>query len=90
MSSVNDVRAAKQALKLADKFPHLYSDEEIIYMKKALREARTELQITREMFSKGFKNATTRISKVNVSNSRSGEDDGVCSESEQPSEPDQS
>lgn len=90
MSYVNDVRAAKQALKLVEKFPMLYSDEEIIYMKRSLREARIELQTTREMFSKGFKNATTRISQVIVSNSGSGEDDGVRSESEQPSEPDQS
>jgi len=41
--------------------------------------------------SKGFKNeAATWISKVSDSNPRGGEDDGVRSEGEQPTEPGES
>ena len=78
------IKAAKKAIKLADKNPMLYTDEEIHYMKLQLRAAKQGLKRKREMMSKGFKNeATTWISAPSASDSRSGEDDGVRGESEQ-------
>ena len=78
------IKAAKKAIKLADKNPMLYTDEEIHYMKLQLRAAKQGLKRKREMMSKGFKNeATTWISAPGASDSRSGEDDGVRGESEQ-------
>lgn len=82
------IKAAKQALKLAEKNPMLYTDEEIVYMKRSLRKAKIDLQETRDLMSKGFKpNAANWISKTSYSDTSSGTDDGVCSESEQPTEP---
>jgi hypothetical protein len=82
------IRAAKKALKLAEQNPMLYSNEEIIYMKKSLRQAKIDLQETRDLMSKGFKpNATKWTSKTRISDTPSGTDDGVCSESEQSTEP---
>ena len=82
------IKAAKKAIKLADKNPMLYTNEEIAYMKRALRLAKEDLQRKREMMSKGFKNeATTWTSTPSVSNTSSGTDDGVCSEGEQPEQP---
>jgi len=79
------IKAAKKAIKLADKNPMLYTDEEIHYMRLQLRAAKEGLKRKRERMSKGFKNeATTWVSAPNTSDSRSGEDDGVCSESQQP------
>ena len=79
------IKAAKKAIKLADKNPMLYTDEEIWYMKKQLHLAKEGLKRKREKMSKGFKNeATTWISSTVTSNSRSGEDDGVRGESQQP------
>jgi len=81
------IKAAKKAIKLAEQNPMLYTDAEIIYMKRALRTAKADLAAKRERLSKGFKNgATTWISATDTSDSRSGEDDGVYSEGEQPSE----
>jgi len=81
------IKAAKKAIKLAEKNPMLYTGEEILYMKRALRMAKEDLKHKREMMSKGFKNdATTWISPTSDSNPRSGTDDGVCSEGEQPTE----
>jgi len=81
------IKAAKKAIKLAENNPMLYTDEEILYMKRALRTARADLAAKRERLSKGFKNnATTWTSKVDISNASSGTDDGVCSEGEQSSE----
>ena len=78
------IKAAKKAIKLADKNPMLYSEEEIHYMKLQLRAAKQGLKRKRELMSKGFKNeATTWISAPSASDSRSGEDDGVRGESEQ-------
>lgn len=78
------IKVAKKAIKLADKNPMMYTDEEIHYMRLQLRAAKLGLKKKREMMSKGFKNeATTWVSATNISNPRSGEDDGVCSESEQ-------
>ena len=82
------IKAAKKAIKLADKNPMLYTNEEIAYMKRALRLAKEDLQRKREMMSKGFKNeATTWTSTPSVSNTPSGTDDGVRSEGEQPEQP---
>ena len=82
------IKAAKEAIKLADKNPMLYTDEEIVYMKRALRLAKEDLKRKRELMSKGFKNeATTWTSTPIVSNTPSGTDDGVCSEGEQPEQP---
>ena len=79
------IKAAKKAIKLADKNPMLYTDEEIHYMKLQLRAAKQGLKRKREMLSKGFKNeATTWVGAPSASNSRSGEDDGVRGESLEP------
>jgi hypothetical protein len=81
------IKAAKKAIKLAEKNPMLYTDEEIIYMKRALRTAKEDLKRKREFMSKGFKNeATTWTSTISIGDTRSGSDDGVRSEGEQPSE----
>ena len=85
------IKAAKKAIKLADKNPMLYTDEEIHYMKLQLRAAKQGLKRKREMMSKGFKNeATTWISTPSASDSRSGEDDGVRGEGEQSEQPGES
>ena len=79
------IKAAKKAIKLADQNPMLYTIEEIHYMKMQLRAAKEGLKRKRELMSKGFKNeATTWVSAPSASNSRSGEDDGVRGESQQP------
>ena len=78
------IKAAKKAIKLADKNPMLYTNEEIHYMRLQLRAAKQGLKRKREMLSKGFKNeATTWVSAPSASDSRSGEDDGVRGEGEQ-------
>ena len=85
------IKAAKKAIKLADKNPMLYTSEEIHYMRMQLRFAKEGLKRKREMMSKGFKNeATTWVSPSSLHNSRSGEDDGVRSEGEQPEQPGES
>lgn len=79
------IKAAKKAIKLAEQNPMLYTNEEILYMKRALFTAKKDLAAKRERLSKGFKNeATTWVSAPDTSNSRSGEDDGVCGEGQQP------
>jgi len=85
------IKAAKKAIKLAEQNPMLYTDEEIWYMKKALFTAKKDLAAKRERLSKGFKNeATTWVSAPGTSDSRSGEDDGVRSESLEPQQSGQS
>ena len=85
------IKAAKKAIKLAEKNPMLYTDEEIIYMKRALRTAREDLKKKRDFMSKGFKNeAATWTSAISTSDTRSGSDDGLHSEGEQSSEPGES
>jgi hypothetical protein len=82
------IKAAKKAIKLAETNPMLYTDEEIVYMKRALRQAKIDLQHKRERLGKGFKNeSTTWTSKVSVSDATGGTDDGVRGEGEQSSEP---
>ena len=79
------IKAAKKAIKLADKNPMLYTDEEIHYMRLQLRAAKQGLKRKRERLSKGFKNeATTWVGAPGTSDSRSGEDNGVRGESQQP------
>ena len=79
------IKAAKTAIKLAKKNPMLYTNEEIHYMKLQLRAAKQGLKRKREMISKGFKNDSKSWgSSPDLSHSRRGEDDGVCSEGEQP------
>ena len=85
------IKAAKKAIKLAEQNPMLYTDAEIMYMRRALRTAKADLAAKRERLSKGFKNdATTWISATSLGDSRSGATDGVRSEGEQPSESTQS
>lgn len=82
------IKAAKKAIKLADENPMLYTNEEIAYMKKALRRAKEQLAEKRERLSKGFKqNATVWSGQTSVSDSTSGTDDGVRGEGEQSPEP---
>ena len=73
---MKDKKAAKLILKRAKKHPELYSKEEIKYAKIFKKKLKLEKkQHERE---------------VSERNSRSGKDDGVRSESEQPKEPRQS
>ena len=71
-------------IKSALKQDQLYSDLEIHYMKKQLNNAKYELKLKKLKRNKGFNN---ELSETNNSNTRSGEDDGLRSESEQPEQP---
>jgi len=85
----DQIRLAKKAIKEAKKKPNLYSEEELAYMAIQLVRAKIALkekQLRRKQ-EKGFSN---ELSEVGDSNSRRREDDGVCSESEQPEQPRQS
>jgi hypothetical protein len=85
------IKAAKKAIKLAETNPMLYTDEEIVYMKRALRQAKMDLQRKRERLGKGFKNeSTTWTSQVSVSDATGGTDDGLRGEGEQSPEPGES
>ena len=79
----DQIRLAKKALKEAKKKPNLYSDGELQYMAMQLVRAKIALkakQIKRKQ-EKGFSN---EFSETRNSDSRSGEDDGVRSESIEP------
>ena len=67
-------------IKSALKQDQLYSDLEIHYMKKQLNNAKYELKLKKLKRNKGFNN---ELSETNNSNTRSREDDGLRSESEQ-------
>ena len=69
-------------IKSALKQDQLYSDLEIHYMKKQLNNAKHELKLKKLRRKKGF----NELSETNNSNTRSREDDGLRSESEQPQE----
>lgn len=85
------IKAAKKAIKLAETNPMLYTDEEIVYMKRALRQAKMDLAAKRERLGKGFKNGTTTwTSKTSVSDATGGTDDGLRGEGEQSPEPGES
>ena len=71
-------------IKSALKQDQLYSDLEIHYMKKQLNNAKYELKLKKLKRNKGFNN---ELSETNNSNTRSGKDDGLRSESEQPEQP---
>ena len=71
-------------IKSALKQDQLYSDLEIHYMKKQLNNAKYELKLKKLKRNKGFNN---ELSETNNSNTRSREDDGLRSESEQPEQP---
>ena len=71
-------------IKSALKQDQLYSDLEIHYMKKQLNNAKYELKLKKLKRNKGFNN---ELSETSNSNTRSGEDDGLRSESEQPEQP---
>jgi hypothetical protein len=78
------IKAAKKAIKLAETNPMMYTNEEILYMKRALRLAKQGLQEKRERLSKGFKNGTTTwTSQTSVSDATGGTDDGLRGEGEQ-------
>jgi len=85
----DQIRLAKRALKEAKKNPNLYSDGELQYIAMQLVRAKVALkakQIRRKQ-EKGFSN---EFSEISNSNSRSGENDGLRSESEQPEQPGES
>ena len=85
----DQIRLAKKAIKEAKKKPGLYTDEELSYMAIALVRAKVQLKVKQQLRKqeKGFSN---EFSETNNSHSRSGEDDGLCSEGEQPEQPGQS
>jgi|TARA_B100000378_G_scaffold257533_1_gene236042 hypothetical protein len=70
-------------IKSALKQDQLYSDLEIHYMKKQLNNAKHELKLKKLRRKKGF----NELSETSNSNTRSREDDGLRSESEQPEQP---
>ena len=70
-------------IKSALKQDQLYSDIEIHYMKKQLNNAKHELKLKKLRRKKGF----NELSETSNSNTRSREDDGLRSESEQPEQP---
>lgn len=82
----DQIRLAKKAIKEAKTNPNLYTAEEISYMVIQLTRAKIALKLKqqRRKQEKGFSN---EFSETINGNSRSGEDDGVCSEGEQPQQP---
>jgi len=82
----DQIRLAKKALKEAKKRPELYSESELQYMVIQLARAKVALKIKqqRRKQEKGFSN---EFSETRNSNSRSGEDNGVRSESIEPEQP---
>jgi hypothetical protein len=82
----DQIRLAKKAIKEAKTNPNLYTAEEISYMVIQLTRAKIALKLKqqRRKQEKGFSN---EFSETINSNSRSGEDDGLRSESEQPQQP---
>ena len=68
-------------IKAALKRHELYSDVEIHFMKKQLNEVKQELKLKKLRRNKGFNN---EFSETDNRNTRSREDDGLRSTSEQP------
>jgi hypothetical protein len=85
----DQIRLAKKAIKEAKTNPNLYTAEEISYMVIQLTRAKIALKLKqqRRKQEKGFSN---EFSETINSNSRSGEDDGLRSEGEQPQQPGES
>ena len=71
-------------IKSALKKDQLYSDVELYYMKKQLNESKELLKQKKLRRKKGFNN---ELSETSNSNSRSGEDNGLRGESQQPEQP---
>ena len=70
-------------IKSALKQDALYSDVELHYMKKQLNNARHELKLKKLRRKKGF----NELSETSNGNTRSGEDNGLRGESQQPEQP---
>ncbi len=71
--------------------PHLYDEEEFTRIKRELYQAQKVRSTLKnlEKSHQGFGYDATVPSQIGISDSRSGEDDGVRSESEQPEQPGQ-
>ena len=82
----DQIRLAKKALKEAQKKPGLYSEYELQYMAMQLVQAKIQLK-TKQLRRKQEKGFSNEFSETSDSHSRSGEDDGVRSEGEQPQQP---
>jgi len=67
-------------IKSALKQDALYSDVELHYMKKQLNNAKHELKLKKLRRKKGF----NELSETSNGNTRSGEDNGLRGESQQP------
>ena len=90
MTLKKEIKQLKKAIKKSDDYPLLYSTEEVIYMKKQLKMYRHLDAINKLSTKNGFGNQLEKyvqtISEISQRDSRSGDDDGVRSEGEQPSE----
>ena len=82
----DQIKIAKKALKEGDKHPTMFSDAELIYMKRALKQAKFALKTKKALKKKGFGKIHHEHSETGDSNPRRGEADGLHSESEQPKE----
>ena len=78
----DQIKLIKSALKKQE----LYSDVELHYMKKTLNNAKHELKLKKLRRKKGF----NEFSETSNRNTRSREDDGLRSTSEQPEQSRQS
>lgn len=69
--------------------PHLYDNDEFVRIKKELYQAEQVRSTLKnlEKAQQGFGYDATIPSETDISDSRSGEDNGVRSESEQPEQP---
>ena len=85
----DQIRLAKKALKIAQKKPDLFTQEELQYMAVQLEVAKVQLKAKqqRRRQEKGFSN---ELSETSDSHTRRRKDDGVCGESEQPEQPGES
>ena len=75
----DQIKLIKSALKKGE----LYSDVELHYMKKQLNNAKHELKLKKLRRKKGF----NELSETSNGNTRSGEDNGLRGESQQPKQP---
>jgi hypothetical protein len=88
------IKHLKTCLKNSEKDPFLYSDEEIAFIKKQLRQFRdlNRMNVLSQMngFGTEYENLSNKyakqLSQPSERDSRSGEDDGVRSESIEPVE----
>ena len=88
------IKNLKKTIKKAYDSPLLYTNEEVRYMKKQLKQYENLHRLNVLSQSRGFGNEyeliskqyADQLSKTSERDSRSGEDDGVRSESVEPSE----